>query len=126
MKILGKKTEDHFGKLVGIQVIDVKDGYAKVSLKITKDHINFTGVTHGGAIFTLADCAFAEAANFGEKEAVAIQANINFLKPSVEGDVLTAEAVRISESRRFSLYRVTVYRNDELIAFFSGRVYRKS
>ena len=123
---MGKKTEDHFGKLVGIQVIDVKDGYAKVSLKITKDHINFTGVTHGGAIFTLADCAFAEAANFGEKEAVAIQANINFLKPSVEGDVLTAEAVRISESRRFSLYRVTVYRNDELIAFFSGRVYRKS
>ena len=123
---MGKKTEDHFGKLVGIQVIDVKDGYAKVSLKITKDHINFTGVTHGGAIFTLADCAFAEAANFGEKEAVAIQADINFLKPSVEGDVLTAEAVRISESRRFSLYRVTVYRNDELIAFFSGRVYRKS
>ena len=121
-----KKTEDYFGKLVGIQVIDVKDGYAKVSLKITKDHINFTGVTHGGAIFTLADCAFAEAANFGEKEAVAIQADINFLKPSVEGDVLTAEAVRISESRRFSLYRVTVYRNDELIAFFSGRVYRKS
>ena len=104
---------------MGIQVIDVKDGYAKVSLKITKDHINFTGVTHGGAIFTLADCAFAEAANFGEKEAVAIQADINFLKPSVEGDVLTAEAVRISESRRFSLYRVTVYRNDELIAFFS-------
>ena len=123
---MGKKTEDHFGKLVGIQVIDVKDGYAKVSLKITKDHINFTGVTHGGAIFTLADCAFAEAANFGEKEAVAIQADINFLKTSVEGDVLTAEAVRISESRRFSLYRVTVYRNDELIAFFSGRVYRKS
>lgn len=120
-----KKTVDYFEKLVGIQVVNVKDGYAKASLKITRDHINFTGVAHGGAIFTLADCAFAKAANFGERVAVAIQADINFLKPSLEGDVLTAEAVRISESKKLGLYHITVYKEDKLIAFFSGIVYRK-
>ncbi len=120
------KTEDYFGKLVGIKIIDVKDGYAKASLKVTRNHVNLTGVAHGGAIFTLADCAFSEAANFGEKEAVAIQADINFLKPSFEGDILTAEAVRMSEGKKFGLYQITVYKVGKIIAVFSGRVYRKN
>ncbi len=120
------KKEDNYGKLVDVQVLDVRDGYAKTSLKITRDHCNFTGVAHGGAIFTLADCAFAEAANFGERVAVAIQADINFLRPSMEGDVLTAEAVRISEGKKLGLYHVTVRKEDKIVAVFSGRVYRKS
>jgi len=119
------KKEDHFRKLLGIQVLDVRDGYAKVSLRITKDHTNFIGVAHGGAIFALADCAFAEAANFGDRVAVAIQVDIKFLKPSFEGDTITAEAVRISESKRFGFYHVTIRKEDKLIAFFSGLVYKK-
>ena len=120
-----KEKEDYFGKLVGVQVIDVKDGYARASLKITSDHTNFTGVVHGGAIFTLADCAFAEAANFGEKVALAVQVDISYLKPSFEGDVLTAEAVRISEGRTFGLYHVKVLKENKLIALFSGLAYKK-
>ena len=121
-----EKKEDYFRRLSGIQIVDVKDGYAKASLKITRSHINFTGMAHGGAIFTLADCAFAEAANFGEKRAVAIQADINYLRPSMEGDVLTAEAIKISESKKLGLYHVNIRKEDKLIASFSGRVYRKS
>ena len=119
------EKEDNYAKITGIHVNEVRDGYARASMKVTEDHINFSGVTHGGAIFTLADCAFAEAANFGEELALAVQVDIKFLKPSYEGDELTAEAFKISESKRFSLYHVKVSKNNELIAVFSGLAYIK-
>ena len=76
------KGTDYFRELLGIQVLEVKDGYAKMSLEITKKHTNAVGFTHGGVLFALADCAFAEAVNFGDRQAVAIQVSINYLRPT--------------------------------------------
>ena len=118
------KRQDSFRELLGIKVLDVKDGYSKVSLKITKEHTNFLGAAHGGAIFTLADCAFAEAVNFGDKVAVAVQVSINFLRPSSEGDVLIAEATKVSEGKTFTLYNITISKEDKLVALFSGLAYK--
>jgi acyl-CoA thioesterase len=118
------KGTDIFREILGIQVLEVKDGYAKLSLKVAKNHTNALGAAHGGAIFSLADCAFAEAANYGENVAVAIQVSINYLKPAFEGDMLTAEAVRVSDGRTLGLYHVTVSKQDKKIAFFSGLVFK--
>jgi acyl-CoA thioesterase len=118
------RRQDSFRELLGIEVLDVKDGYSKLSLKIAREHTNFLGATHGGAIFTLADCAFAEAVNFGDKRAVAVQVSINFLRPSSEGDVLIAEAAKVSEGKTFALYNITVSKEDKLVALFSGLAYK--
>ena len=118
------KGLDYFRELLGIKVLDVKAGYSKISIKITKKHTNFLGATHGGAIFTLADCAFAEAVNYGDTRAVAVQVSINFLKSSSEGDVLTAEATKVSEGKTFALYNITVSREETLVALFSGLAYK--
>ena len=60
---------DQFRELLGIKTLEIRDGYVKMSLKVTKEHTNIAGFTHGGVLFSLADCAFAEAVNFGEKKA---------------------------------------------------------
>jgi acyl-CoA thioesterase len=118
------KGTDHFRELLGIKVIDAKDGYAKTSLKITKEHTNFLGFTHGGVVFALADCAFAEAVNFGNKRAVAMQVSINFIRPSSEGDVLTAEAKTISEGKTSALCSITISKENKTVALFSGLAYK--
>lgn len=120
------KEKDIFREILGIQIIEVKDGYAKLSLKVTKDHTNALGAAHGGIIFALGDCAFAEASNYGDKVAVAIQVSINFLKPAFEGDTLTAEAVRVSDGRTLGLYHITISKQDKTIAFFSGLAFKTS
>jgi acyl-CoA thioesterase len=107
-----------------IEVIEVKDGYARLSLKVTKNHTNSLGAAHGGAIFALADCAFAEASNYGNNVAVAVQVNINFLKPAFEGDTLIAEAVKVSEGKTLGLYHVTICKQNKKIAFFSGLAFK--
>ena len=118
------EKSDSFRELLGIKVLEIKDGYAKMSIRIAKGHTNLHGLTHGGIIFALADCAFAEATNFGDNKAVAVQVSINFVKPSEEGDVLTAEALRVSEGKTFSLYNVTVTKENKVLALFTGLAYK--
>ena len=118
------KGTDYFRELLGIQVLEIKDGYSKMSLKITKEHTNAVGFTHGGVLFALADCAFAEAVNFGDKQAVAVQVSINFLRPSSEGDVLTAEATTVSNGKTLVLCSVAVKKENKDVALFSGLAYK--
>jgi acyl-CoA thioesterase len=119
------KGTDFFAEELGIKVLETKDGYSKVEMKVEKKHTNALGFTHGGAIFSLADYAFAHACNYGDKVAVAVQVSINFLKPSVEGDTLTAEATRVSDGKTMGLYQVSVCSQDKTVAFFSGLAFKK-
>lgn len=115
---------DYFRKLLGIEVNEIEDGYVRMSLKITQKHLNAVGFTHGGVLFALADCAFAEAVNFGEKKAVAIQVSINYLRPTLEGDFLTAEARTVSDGKTLALCSVAVKKDDKDVALFSGLAYK--
>ena len=119
------KGTDYFAETLSMKVLEAKDGYAKVSMKIKKIHTNALGFTHGGAIFSLADYAFAQACNFGDNVAVAVQVSINFLKPSVEDDTLTAEVSRVSDGKTMGLYQVTVRKEDKTVALFTGLAFKK-
>lgn len=118
------KETDKFRELLGIEVLETRDGYAKLSLEINKKHVNSHGFTHGGVLFSLADCAFAEAVNFGDKKAVAVQVSINYLRPTVEGDVLIAEATTVSDGRTLALCSVAVKKKEKNVAMFSGLAYK--
>lgn len=119
------KGTDYYAEALGIKLLEARDGYAKVSMKVEKKHTNALGFTHGGAVFSLADYAFAHACNYGDNVAVAVQVNINFLRPSIEGDVLAAEAVRVSDGKSMGLYQVTVKNVEKTVAFFSGLAFKK-
>ena len=118
------KGTDYFRELLGIKVLEVKDGYAKMSLELGKKHMNAVGFTHGGVLFSLADCAFAEAVNFGDRQAVAVQVSINYLRPSSVGDVLTAEATTVSDGKTLALCSVVIKKGDKDVAMFSGLAYK--
>jgi acyl-CoA thioesterase len=118
------KGTDYFRELLGIKVLEVKDGYAKMSLEITKKHTNAVGFTHGGVLFSLADCAFAEAVNFGDNQAVAVQVSINYLRPTSEGDVLTAEATTVTDGKTLALCSVAIKKENKDVALFSGLAYK--
>jgi acyl-CoA thioesterase len=115
---------DYFRELLGIKVLEIKDGYTKMSMHITKKHTNAHGFTHGGVLFSLADCAFAEAVNFGDRQAVAVQVSINYLRPTVEGDVLIAEANTVSDGKTLALCSVAVKKEGKDVALFSGLAYK--
>jgi acyl-CoA thioesterase len=108
-----KKTfldDDHFARHAGIELLEVGSGTAKVRMPVQPYHVNGVGLVHGGALFTLADFAFAAAANSHEETAVAINASISYLK-AVKSGTLYAEAEEISKSRKISVYSIKVTDN---------------
>ena len=117
---------DRFAQHIGLELLEASPGHAKAKLLITKEHLNGLHTVHGGAIFTLADFAFAMAANAREGMAMAINVNISYIKAAREG-VLIAEAEENSLNRKLANYTVRVTNEgDELIAIFQGMVYRKT
>ena len=119
-------NDDKFALHAGIELLEVKSGTAKVRMEVKPFHINGVGLVHGGALFTLADFAFAAAANSHEEVAVAINASISYLK-GVKAGTLYAEAEEISNSRKISVYSVRVTDDaGQLIAMFQGMAYKKA
>ncbi len=116
---------DRFAKLCGIRIIQIESDYAKIEMKITDNHLNGVHSVHGGAIFTLADYAFAAASNSNGLTTVGINANIAYYK-SPTGKCLTAEATKIAGQNKICGYNVDIYdEDDEIIARFTGMGYIK-
>jgi acyl-CoA thioesterase len=107
--------------MLGIELLDYGEGWARVQLTVRDDMVNGHGVCHGGVIFSLADTAFACACNSWGPVTVAAGADIVFVAPGRGGDLLTAEARMRARYGRNGVYDVTVTRGDQLIAEFRGR-----
>ena len=118
-------ANDRFAAASGVELVELRPGYAKAHLKIHQRHLNSVGIVQGGAIFTLADFAFAVACNSAGRIAVAVSMNLACTKATRSG-TLRAEAIEVSRSRRISVCTVRVTDDDdELVALFQGTAYIK-
>lgn len=116
---------DTFADHVGIELLEVSEGRAKAKMEIKKHHLNGIDIAHGGAIFSLADLAFAVASNSHKTIALGINASISYLKAAASG-TLIAEAKEVSLNPKLATYEVRVTdETDDIIAIFLGTVYRK-
>jgi len=116
---------DLFSKWLGIELLETRDGYSRISMTVRPEMVNGFGIVHGGICFSLADSAFAFACNNRNNLSVALDTAINFIKPVKVGDLLTAEAKEIHNGRSTGLYQITVTNQHEhTVAVFKGTCYR--
>ncbi|MFC0597732.1 hydroxyphenylacetyl-CoA thioesterase PaaI [Streptomyces palmae] len=112
---------DEASRALGIEILDGGPGRATLRMAITPRMVNGHGTAHGGYIFLLADTAFACACNSHGPVTVAAGAEITFVAPALEGDVLTATAEERTRYGRSGIYDVTVRCGERVIAEFRGR-----
>ncbi len=116
---------DRLAEYLGIELVEVSMGKAVARMEVKDEHLNGINTVHGGAIFTLADFAFAVAANSHGRVTVAINVSISFMKAATSG-TLTAIANEISLNPKIATYTVNICNEDgDLIAIFQGLAYRK-
>ena len=116
---------DYFSQWMGVEVLDVKEGYSKIKMTIRKEMVNGFGIVHGGLPFSLADSAFAFACNNRNNLSVALDVTITFTKAVNVGDVLTAEAKEVHNGRSTGVYLITVTnQKNEQVALFKGTCFR--
>lgn len=117
--------QDHAAQMLGIRIVAVGPGYARLAMDVRADMVNGHNTCHGGLIFTLADSAFAYACNSHNKNTVASACHIDFLAPAMVGDSLEAEAVERSLTGRTGVYDITVKSHGgKTIALFRGKSHR--
>jgi len=117
-------AQDAFSQWLGITLLEVGPGFARIGMTVRDDMVNGFGVCHGGVTFSLADSALAFASNTNGRVTVSIDNSITYPAPIHIGDVLTAHAEQESASKRLAFYRVVVRRDHEAVALFRGTVYR--
>ena len=116
---------DRFAANAGAQLTEVGEGYARAEMTVTQDHLNAGGVCQGGAIFTLADLAFAAISNGRGQLTFGLQSTIAFLHSAHVGDRLIAEATETYNHHKIPYVEVKVTNQDgQLISAFTGVAYR--
>lgn len=117
---------DAFARHNGMTITVVRAGYARAEMALQPFHLNGAQTVHGGALFTLADFAFAAASNSRGQLALSVQSSISIFKGAKDGR-LTAEAREVSCTPKLASYEVNIRNEaDQLLACFQGMVYRKS
>lgn len=117
---------DAFAASAGVELLEAQNGYARASMTITSVHLNGGGVCQGGALFTLADLAFAAATNSHAQLTFSISSEIHIFKSCRDGVTLYAEAREVFNHRRLSHCQVRITTDDgALVATFNGTGYRK-
>ena len=116
---------DRFAAGAGVRLVEIGDGYARAEMTVTESHVNGANVCQGGAIFTLADLAFAAAVNSGGLMTVGTTNSITYLRSAVIGDVLTAEA-RQEDHHKMPFCEIRVTNQDGLlVCVMTGSAYRR-
>jgi acyl-CoA thioesterase len=125
MNLIDFFKKDRFAALAGVELMEVGEGRAKARMLITPDHLNGGGVCQGGALFTLADLAFAAAVNSHLTLTFSTSSNITIFRSLSEGYVY-AEAEEIVNHRRLPFAQVRITDGQgHLVAMFTSSGYRK-
>ena len=127
-KIVNKMfDQDAFSQWLGINIVDVSEGYCQLTMKVRKEMLNGFHIAHGGIAYSLADSALAFASNSHGKKSLSVETSISHMVSIKAGDMLTAMTKELSRSDKIGVYliRITNNKNQE-VANFKGTVYRTS
>ena len=124
-KIVNKMyDQDAFSQWLGIEIVDVSEGYCQLKMEVRKEMLNGFQIAHGGIAYSLADSALAFASNSNGKKSLSVETSISHTVSVKDGDVLTATTKELSRSDKVGVYLITITnKENQEIAIFKGTVY---
>jgi len=125
-KVVGKMISgDAFSQWLGIEVLEISEGFCKLKMTIRDEMTNGFNIAHGGISYSLADSALAFAANSDGIQSLSVKTSISHTKKVMSGDTLIAETQEISKNKKSAVYNINITNQDNIkIAYFQGKVYR--
>ena len=126
MDMMAFFENDRFAALAGAELLEIREGYARARMLVKpENHLNGGGICQGGALFTLADLAFAAAVNSHEVLTFSTSSNITYLRAVRQGYVY-AEATELVNHHRLPFAEVRLTDEEgRLVAVFTSSGYRK-
>jgi acyl-CoA thioesterase len=121
VRLRAEAEREPVAALLGLRLVELAPGFARVALTVRPEHLNFNGAVFGGIIVTVADNAFGYASNSLARPSLAAQLNIHFLAGAAPGDELIAECRMLHSGKRAGVSEIAVTNQDgRLIARATG------
>ena len=118
-------TGDAFSQWLGIEVLEITEGFCKLQMKVRDEMTNGFNIAHGGISYSLADSCLAFAENSDGIQSLSIEPSISHTKKVESGDILTATSKGINNTNKTAMYNISITNQDNIeIAHFKGTVYR--
>ena len=123
--LFARLAADPLATLLGIELEQVRPGYARAAMTVAPGLLNAFGMAHGGATMALLDVVHAAVSNSHGTLAIAQDVHTEFLAAGRPGDRLVAEGVEVHRSNRTAVYRIEATAQDgRLVATALARVFR--
>lgn len=106
-KVKERFDSSPYALFLGMKLVELRTGYAKVELRLRDAHMNWDGRVQGGVIVSLLDQAFGAALNTLDRIYVAVQLNVNFVAPP-RGDIVHAESTVLHRGRSLGVSEMVV------------------
>lgn len=103
-----RNATNPFAKMLGIECVEIGDGYARTEMKVDDGLRNPQGAVHGGVYYTLADVAGANAAASSGDMVATLDSDFHFLRAGLQLNALTAVARSLKRGKRISVFFVEV------------------
>jgi len=121
LELKTREKDEPIASFLDMKLIEFTPGYARVSMPVKKEYLNFNGYIFGGIIMSLVDQVFAYATNSLNFPSVASQINIHFLAAPEVGDELIGECHVLKSGRRAAISEMSVTgKEGKLIAKATG------
>lgn len=118
-------SQDQFSLWMGVSLIEIKENYCLIKMPIREEMINGLKTVHGGVTFSFAESALAFSSLNSGEAAVALNCTINFTQAVKLGDVLTAESIMLTNTKKTAVFDIRITNQDEkVVAAFRGTVYK--
>ncbi len=119
--LIAKMEGEPIASFLKIRVLELSPGYAKVTMTMRPEYLNFNGVVFGSITMAVADYAFSLAINSLSLPSLATQFNVHLMAPAAVGDELIAEGRVLHSGRRVGVTEMTVInQNGKLVAKATG------
>ena len=123
--LFARLAADPLAVHLGIELEQVRPGYARAAMTVAPGLLNAFGMAHGGATMALLDVVHAAVSNSHGTLAIAQDVHTEFLAAGKAGDRLVAEGVEVHRSNRTAVYRIEATAQDgRLVATALARVFR--
>lgn len=125
-RLRNRSHSEPFAGLLGIEVVEIGAGSARVRMRVRPEFANIFGSTHGGALFSLIDEAFQFACNAHGILSVALNVSITYVSPPAEAALLEATAEEVYRTKRTASYvcEIRDLERDKLVATAHALAYR--
>ncbi|HOE18281.1 MAG TPA: PaaI family thioesterase [Syntrophorhabdaceae bacterium] len=112
------------GRLIGIEICEVREGFAKGKLTLNKEHMNIFGSVHGGILYAFADQVGGACGNSLGRKAVLVESTIQYLKGAAAGETIFGEAQYTYKGKKIGRIDIKVYNDrEELLAIIHNISY---